>query len=209
MPLLREVLPECRRARIKGELQDPCAALDCPVCLPREARRVAGALGMAMPDLMLTITSLPLQWPLIRDRMNKVIETLRRSGSAYVWAYSVERNGDGRAAHAHAFVRGPRLSASTLQDAAGRAQVGRVHQETMYTRGQALGYALKEIGRSPDLPVGEALAQQAGYLELNGQRLVHASHGYWLGPGGDRSNLRRVKVPGARVPFPKARRRVA
>jgi hypothetical protein len=158
-----------------------------------------------MPDLMLTVTSLPLDWPAIRDRMNRVIETMRRSGSPYVWAYSVEHNSDDQAAHAHAFVRGPQLSAATLRDAAGRSQVGRIHQKPMYTKGKALGYALKEIGRSTGLPVDMALAQQAAYLALNGRRLVHASNGFWLGPAGDRSNLRRAKVPGARVPFPRAR----
>jgi hypothetical protein len=199
---LGEVLKSCPRARYRGTLSDPCGAQFCPFCMPRVSTRISGALGLAEPDLLLTVTLLPPDWLQIRRLLNALMASLRRRSPKFQWAYTVEANRSGDRAHAHAWVRGPRLRRVELADIAASAGVGSVHQVPTFSRGQALGYTLKEVGLSPTLPVGEALAQQATFWHLNGGRLVHATHGFWRDRDGAASTLRRAKRLGRGLPFP-------
>lgn len=163
-----------------------CNRLSCWACVVPIAIQTGEALAMARPTLAVTLTHLPRSWPEIQSVMARFSRTLKRRGIAAKYAYNVEPNpSDHTGAHCHLWWRGDPISQPLLSEIATVAGMGShvdvrpARPETTYHSIPAIDYGLKLILRDrPEAP--EAMWPAAAeYLELNGGRLTHGTHGFW------------------------------
>jgi hypothetical protein len=123
-------------------------------------------------------------WAATRDRMNTVTKLLRREGMTWHLAYHVEPNPKGTGRHAHGYQRGSYVPQALLQDVCGRAGLGIPYIERYVPPkgdpSKPIGYGLKLAGIDYGLKMAESEASLRTYLDCNGDRLVHATRGYWL-----------------------------
>ena len=162
------------------------------------------AIALAAPERAVLLTAAGDDWPTIQKRINRLREYLRRQQLAGEWVWHVEPNPSGTGHHVHAWQWGSaRLTQDVLRAAAVRAGLGHmVGLSSVNTpvglsraglRGAtAMSYGMKSVMGEP---LGDSLtAEQESYLSANGQRLAHASHGFWRDQRGRRLRGRKEAV---------------
>lgn len=180
-----------------------------PVCIVIEARNYAAAIALAAPERAVLLTEVGDDWPRIRKRVNRVREYLQRQELAGQWVWHVEPNPNGEGHHVHAWqwdrpcsqwtrcVRrlfglawaapcGPELSGV-------RTRVGQRQDRLQGAGAMAMGYGMK-AGMTGGATGMSLTADQGDYLAVNGQRLAHASHGFWRDEHGRRLRGRKEAV---------------
>jgi hypothetical protein len=112
---------------------------------------------------------------------------LRRDlGRALNWCWHVEPNPKGTGQHIHGWQWGDFIPQRALSAAAGSVGMGRVVyvNRVKAKPGQSLDYGMKLAGVAYGLKLAQAEATMKVYREANGNRLVHASRGFWRGEDG-------------------------
>jgi hypothetical protein len=141
---------------------------------------------MARPTQAITLTKLPRGWQPVQQLVAKFKAALARRGVRGRYAWHVEPNADpGTGAHCHLWWRGETLDAPLLREAALAAGAGphvdvrAASAASVAHKVPTIDYGLKMILRDrPEHP--EALwAAAVEYLDLNGGRLVHSTHGFY------------------------------
>jgi hypothetical protein len=119
------------------------------------------------------------------------MRTAQRFVPHSAWCYQVEPSRDQQQAHAHCWWRGDALEPEHLEIAASRADVGwqiealgPAHIPHDRLTRPALTYAFKTILDGRPEHSTELWPGALTYLELNGNRLSHQSHGWWLDSSG-------------------------
>ena len=157
-----------------------CHRLSCPVCVVVLAFRLGAAIGLARPDQQVLLTQVGEDWTTIRRRMNHFRRILKGLGVRSEDVYHVEPNPQGTGCHVHMWRWGDRLARSVVAEAAVRAGMGSFAdvQPRRQPSGSPLTYGLKTILNEPS--EGMTLSPGAQrYLDLNGNRLCHASRNFW------------------------------
>jgi hypothetical protein len=174
------------------------------VCIVVEARNYGAAIALAAPERAVLLTAAGDDWPTIQKRVNRLREYLQRQKLAGQWVWHVEVNPSGDGHHVHAWQWGAaRLTEHDLRSAAVRAGLGHmVGLSSVSTPvglsgegllgATAMSYGMKSVMGEPR---GDSLtAEQESYLSVNGQRLAHASHGFWRDQRGRRLRGRKEAV---------------
>lgn len=158
-----------------------CMANKCEFCGPINARLVGGAITLANPERFITFTQVGDDWPTIQARMNRVNYEVRRAcGSEHTMAWQVEPNPNGTGHHAHCWQRGPYLPQARLVELADSEGIGRVTDIKKWVpTKKATTYGVKLLGVTYGGKLTEDTESMATYLGCNGNRLVHASRGFW------------------------------
>jgi len=159
-----------------------CKANSCPYCGPINASLVGGAIALAKPERLITLTQVGEDHQTRRNRVKKLNFLLRSAGYATEWAWHVEPNPAGSGHHIHAFQRGekfiPQALLSKLATTAGMGVVADIRRFEL-ADDQAATYGVKMAGIKYGLKMAEQDESMRTYLGANGGRLVHASRGFW------------------------------
>ncbi len=160
-----------------------CKANSCLYCGPVNAHLVAGALAAVRPQRMVRFSLVGNEWSTSRYRINKVTDLLRREGYQWNLAYHVEPNPAGTGRHAHGYQYGSFVPQALLQNVCERAGMGypdiRKWEPPRQDPGKPVGYGLKLAGIDYGLKMADTEENLRTYLDCNGDRLVHATRGYW------------------------------
>jgi hypothetical protein len=146
--------------------------------------RTAGAIGLARPERFVRLSLVGDDWPTRRQRFKRLTYELRQTVSGkWEWCYCVEANPRGTGYHAHAWQRGSFVKQSVLSDLADSVGMGpNVDIRRWENRNDLDGaYGLKGVMYGLKTIDGGGHHK---YLAANGNRLVHASRGYWLDESG-------------------------
>lgn len=162
-----------------------CGLLSCYACIRSQAFKTAGALALARPMYLITLTLAGETWPDVRRHMQRWRQILHRQGFVWEHAFHVEPNPAGDGLHVHLWWWGDPIRRSVLADAASRAGMGlHCDKRPAYVRPKEpnqlehLPYGLKAVLNPPDdrSEVGPVARR---YLEVNGGRLLHATRKFW------------------------------
>ncbi len=159
-----------------------CKANSCPYCGPVNAHLVAGALAISRPERMIRFSLVGESWDVTRKRTNMVTKLLRGYGYSWHLAYHVEPNPKHTGRHAHGYQRGSYVPQAVLQDVCQRAGMGFPYIERYEPpKGskKVIDYGLKLAGIDYGLKLADTEESLRTYLDCNGNRLVHATRGYW------------------------------
>jgi len=160
-----------------------CKRNRCARCGPINAHLVAGAIALAEPERLVTLTRVGDDWQTIRSRVRDLSYDVRRSGRDWNVAWSVEPNPKGTGHHVHALHYGafvPQRTLSRLSDAAGLGPVVDIRRVTR--RLEASRYGLKLAASAYGVKMADG--ELESYLRCNGGRVIHTSRGFWRdGPG--------------------------
>ncbi len=175
--------------RVSGEaFPARCKANFCPWCGPLNASLIGGAIALARPDRAILLTDVGNDWQTSRNRAKQFAHHVkRRLGIPFDWCWHIEPNPKDTGRHAHGWQRGedflPQRALSEVARSVGMGPV--VFVNRVKTKpGEAIGYGMKLAGVAYGLKLTEAEATMGVYLEANGNRLVHASRGFWRGEDG-------------------------
>jgi len=157
-----------------------CKANFCPWCGPKNADLLAGAIAQAKPERAILLTDVGDDWQTVRGRMKVLSYRLRRRRSLN-WCWHVEPNPKGTGQHIHAWQYGDFYPQRMLSATAGSVGMGRVVyiNRNRSKAGTPLGYGMKLAGMPYGLKMAQAAVTLDTYLEANGNRLVHATRGFW------------------------------
>lgn len=160
-----------------------CKRNRCPWCGPINAHLVAGAIALAEPERVFTLTLVGDDWQTIRSRVNRVTYDVRAAGGQWNVAWHVEENPRGTGHHVHGVQWGTFVPQRTLSWAAARRGMGfRAHIAQVRETDRASAYGLKLAAAAYSLKGADGDLER--FLGLNGARMVHASRGFWRdGPG--------------------------
>jgi hypothetical protein len=164
-----------------------CKANFCGWCGPLNASLLGGAIALARPERAILLTDVGNDWQTVREGMKQIAYRVRRdTGASLNWCWHVEPNPKGTGQHAHAWQWGDFLPQRALSAAAGSVGMGKVAfvNRVKSKPGQAMGYGMKLAGVAYGLKLAQAEATMKVYREANGNRLVHASRGFWRGEDG-------------------------
>lgn len=141
---------------------------------------------MAQPQQALTLTGLPRVWQQAQKLMGRFRRALTRRGLRGEYAFHLEPNpSDDRGAHCHAWWRGERLSQSVLSEVAQVSGMGSVAFEKQAEIASldyavaTVDYGMKSVLRDRPEHPDAMWPAAATFLELNGDKLVHATNGFW------------------------------
>lgn len=169
-----------------------CLANSCPFCGPLNARMVGGAIAMAEPERWGMLTQVGNNWQETRHRMKNLTYRLRaEAGKPFEWCWHIEPNPAGTGHHCHYWQHGryvPQTLLSATASALGMGEVCTIQRWRPSKK--AITYGLKLAGVTYGLKLAEAEESLEGYLEANGNRLVHASRGFWKDQDGERVGQR-------------------
>ncbi len=164
-----------------------CKANFCPWCGPLNASLIGGAIALARPERAILLTDVGNEWQTVRPRVKRIAYRLRRDlGRSVNWCWHVEPNPKGTGQHAHIWQHGDFIPQRALSAAAAREGMGKVAyiSRVKAKPGQTLDYGMKLAGVAYGLKLAEAEDTMKVYLEANGNRLVHASRGFWRAEDG-------------------------
>lgn len=169
-----------------------CLANTCPHCGPFNARLIGGAITLAEPERWGTLTLVGNDWQLVRARMKKLTYRLRSAlGEPFEWCWHIEPNPKGTGQHCHYWQRGQYIPQRLLSSACEEVGMGRVCDVQRWRPSQkAITYGVKLAGIAYGLKMAEAEESMREYLRANGDRLVHASRGFWRDQDGERVGQR-------------------
>ena len=171
-----------------GEIRPArCRANTCPWCGPVNAALVGGAITLADPERWGTLTLVGDDWQLVRARMRRLTYRLRSSlGGSFEWCWHVEPNPKGTGHHVHFWQRGVYVPQRLLSDLCRSEGMGRVCEVKRWRPStRATVYGVKLAGVGYGLKLADAEESMRGYLDINGNRLVHASRGFWRDRSGE------------------------
>jgi hypothetical protein len=180
--------PECRtgwwHCKVHGDfIPARCGANWCPWCGPINALRITGAIALAGPERLLTLTQVGESWATVRVRMRRLRHRLVNDVGAVQWVWSVEPNPRGTGHHVHAeqygaFVPVRRLSALARREGMGQVvDIRRIRMRVDVSSRYLVKLAADAYGTK--LARGD-VEQLGAYLRANGGRqMVHASRGFW------------------------------
>lgn len=176
--------------RIHGRCRSPL----CLWCGPIEGALTAGALALARPDRHVRISLVGDDWPVIQQRLGRLIPRIRRRGYDWRWAYSIEPNPHSLGAHIHAWQCGSHVPQHVLQMLCEEVGVGQpwIAMRTA-PDGAPLGYGMKLATAIREMPLDAAREQLQRFVDLNGGRLIHASRYFWRDRFGNPVTLRRAQ----------------
>jgi hypothetical protein len=177
------------RHAVSGQIiRGRCGRLPCHACIAANVFDYGGAIGLASPDQMVTLTQVGQTWQQVRGRVARFRQILGRGGTPVEYAYHVELNPSGdQQRHLHMWMRG-QVSETQIRDAATRGGMGQVALVTAHRPAPGeiplLTYGMKAclqrpVGATKLWPAAEA------FLEANGGRLLHATRRFWR----DRDNI--------------------
>jgi hypothetical protein len=176
-----------------------CASAKCEVCAHWAAVRTAGAIGLGAPERFVTLTQVGDDWQTRRARLFRLTHELRREVEGeWQWAYCVEANPRATGFHLHAWQRGSFVKQRTLSRLADGCGLGRVCDIRRWQSPNGLAEAYGVKGLMYGLKTVEGVGHKK-YLAANGNRLVHASRGYWLDGDGKPCGLREARRDWGRV----------
>jgi hypothetical protein len=148
------------------------------------ARRIAGAIWLAQPSHVLTLTQVGNSYEDIRKRMAKFFESLRKTYPTLRYTWQVEENPKATGNHALCFLHlaDATISKAIIEKATSRVGLGphfKLSRVPINASATFFGYQFKDLLD----PEGSQR-----YLSLNGtperQLLVHSSAtGFWRDPG--------------------------
>jgi hypothetical protein len=170
-----------------------CRSLSCPVCIRVIANRHGAAIAYARPQQLLLLTQVGESWETLQRRMNHLWEYIRRDGLPIQAAWHAEHNPAKTGTHIHAWSHSGHVDRQTLRRHAVQAGMGpyvRV-RPVRIPKGDPprLVYGMKSVFTDP--VVGDALTHEASsFLSLNGDRLVHATQGYFRDLDGRQLSIR-------------------
>lgn len=163
-----------------------CERVSCWACVVPVAIRTGEALAMARPSLAITLTRLPRSWEPVQKLMSRFSKTVRRRGISARYAYNLEPNPNDRTgAHCHLWWRGDPVNQPLLSEIAAIAGMGShvdvrpARAETVHHAIPTIDYGLKQILRDRPEHPAELWPSAREYLDLNGGRLTHQTHGFW------------------------------
>jgi len=169
--------------RLTGEnFPARCKANFCPWCGPVNASLIGGAIALARPERAILITQVGNDWQTTRHRTRELAYRIRRRAKRNLnWCWHVEPNPEGTGHHLHGWQWGDFIPQRILSDLAASVGMGRVAfiNKIRSKPGQPVGYGMKMAGVAYGLKMAEAAETMDAYLEANGNRLVHASRGFW------------------------------
>lgn len=172
-----------------------CRAHACEFCIVVNARVTGLAIAGARPTRAILLTQVGNEWPVIRNRMKKLTWRVRREGFAMEWCWHVEPNPRGTGHHVHGWQRGDFLPQGRLSEIASGEGMGEFVRISQIRQTQGpVNYGMKLAG----IDYGMKNAQAAGYLSVNGGRLVHSSRGFWIDERGEKVPLREAQRVWAR-----------
>ena len=165
-----------------------CKRNGCEYCGPRKASGVGGAITLAEPERLITLTQVGPDWATIRGRVKRLSSFIRReTGKRFQMAYHVEPNPKGTGHHVHGFQRGDFIPQAVLASMASRQGMGYVVDIRRYRAGKrASTYGVKLAGIGYGLKATATSEGLRSYLDLNGGRFVHASRDFWRDENGQR-----------------------
>lgn len=160
-----------------------CRANFCPWCGPLNASLIGGAIALARPDRAILLTDVGDEWQTARNRAKQFAYHVKRKlGVPFDWCWHMEPNPKDTGHHMHAWQRGkdflPQRALAEVARSVGMGPVAFVNR-VKSKRGEALGYGMKLAGVAYGMKMAEAEDTMGVYLEANGNRLVHASRGFW------------------------------
>jgi len=167
-----------------------CSQNTCSSCAPVNALQVAGALAMADPRRAVRVSGLPDCWEEVRRRINRLIQRIRRSGYAFEWAFHREVNPNNNGSHVHGWQCGDYIPQPLLQDSCDAVGLGLPDIRRFDAKGAPITYGMKMVLPPANTPPEQAAADLRTYLDLNGNRLVHATRGFWRDEQGRVTTLR-------------------
>ena len=185
------VVPATYRNPYTGEWEPArCNNNGCPACGIINARRTAGAIALASPTYVFTLTGVEGQYEVIKKSMATFFVVLRRSVPSVAYVWTAEPNPSGTGAHVHAYLHTGSTNAAIRHSAIAHARE-KAGFEWRFDLAVApspmtatyAGYLMKNL-TVPD--------SRQEFLDLNGpassHKLVHASrgdYGFWRdGSGG-------------------------
>lgn len=173
----------------------PCGGTNCPVCGPSKGRGAAKALWLANPSHAIGFTQVGSTWTTTGRQIRKAFAYVREHIPTLRWAYSLEDNPMGTGSHAHGYIywSGNDIPLSTLRrwfmEGACRAHLGQevfVDALDDESRVRFHAYPMKSLA-DPD--------RRGGFLDLNGQHIIHTSKGFWRdGRTGEHLRTRRRAI---------------
>ncbi len=164
-----------------------CGALKCLWCGPINALITAGAIDLARPERLVTLTLVGDQWQTIRFRMKRLTYRVREEVGPVCWSWHVEPNPKGTGHHVHALQHGSFIPVRRLSALAQREGMGRVVDIRRVRAGDRAGwYGLKMAAAAYTLKLARQEESYRQYLAANGGRLVHTSRGFWRDTDGSR-----------------------
>jgi hypothetical protein len=169
-----------------------CRQNGCLFCGPRKAAVETGAISLAGPGDMITFTQPPEVWAGKCRAMRSFRQSMRRAaqvrGQELEWISMVEPYKKG-GSHLHVLVRGL-CDPVSVQKASSRAGLGYAEIEPPGAF-RNFGYGLKIPRKLLTLGTAEEARYRLDqYLDLNGGRLHHATHGFWLDREGQPTDAR-------------------
>lgn len=166
----------CERPRaervnpVTGEVeQDRCNTNRCSGCVVRRAYKVELAITAAAPTHLVTLTLAGTDWKAANQRWSKLRRKLAKIHS-FRAAYVVEIGGAGDQLHIHVLWAGRAPTAETLSEAAQEVGLGwDVDVRPIHDLEGVAKYLTKQVheGRATE------------HLRINGNRLIHATKGFW------------------------------
>jgi len=160
------------------------------------------AVTLAEPTFIFMVTLAGTGWPSVQKTMQRVGRYLQAHCSPLGFAWVVEANPQATGLHVHAAARGQAPTREIMDRALRRAGAGRIQDgdlEPITSLGGYSAYLLKNIDNPACVPKATAEVHLFTHLVLNGNRLLHSTHGFWRTPDGNRATLeevRRSKAPG-------------
>ena len=149
-----------------------CRTTACLHCRRVKVINYIKMIKLTRPQSLVTLTLVGDEWPVVKARMGLLRQNLRRDGVRDFWAWTVERNPSSSGHHIHAHVWGNPVEPHYLGQRARQAGMGhRVHIQHRYDEG-GYQYGFKEA-------VADDPALRSHYLQMNGDRLLHNSQGFW------------------------------
>lgn len=175
-----------------------CGRNGCLWCGPINAVILAGAIDVAGPQRLLTLTKVGDSWAEVRPRMFKLGYEIRRAWGQSEWCWHVEPNPKGTGHHVHALQWGASfIPQRWLSAAARRRGMGKVVDIRPVRAQDRVGfYGLKMAAAAYTLKLAREEESYRTYQRVNGGRqLAHASRGFWR----DRDGLELAGVKAARA----------
>ncbi|RKT79211.1 hypothetical protein DFJ68_2675 [Terracoccus luteus] len=162
-----------------------CLDSSCYACVWPVALRVGGAIGLARPDRLITLTHVGRTWATIQSRMTYFRRVLTRRDLPLEYAWHVEPDPDPASPehHVHLWSHGADPSRGDIAAAAIAASMGPVcdvRSVEVPTDGRipTLAYGMKTC-EPPHGLMSQLWPEAERYLAANGGRLVHPTRGFW------------------------------
>ncbi len=171
-------------------IESRCGTNGCYACSIWNAQRTSGAIKLAAPDYVLTLTLVGDSLQAIKKNIEKFVAKVRKTYPTFEYTWQAEENPRDTGTHCLLYIHlaDEVLAASVVKN----AWPHHFHLQPIPTRATAtyFSYQFKDLADPYSRP---------SYLKLNGtperQRIIHASRGFWR----DGTTGKRLTRPQAEV----------